>query len=310
MIGKWRPTTDEAYADVVRIRGGDRSLTGGWTLKDGCDQVLQEAKAKRTEGSVRWYREHFAVLQRDLGADRWLVDIGRDSLEEWVRDRLRAVKPATVNADLTALHRVFAVAIRRGMATVNPVRQVDRPRADRPAMDFFTPGELQKLLAKVDNQRARDLFVALSCTGLRRSELARITAAHVRRTARQVVVAGKNETRVLPLSDDAAPAIERLGLPIAAREIDETFREWRVRLGEPRLHAHALRHSFATALVRQGERPDVVMRLMGHRCLATTLRYWHEHGHEAERAVKRLRLVRARAARRASPRSAAPRAGG
>jgi integrase len=108
-----------------------------------------------------------------------------ETVEQFVRDRLRVAdgkrkcKPATVNADLRALHRVFALAIRRGVVRDNPVRRVDRPRADAPAIDWFRDDELRDGLAKTPSQRMRDVPMLMAMTGVRRGEAARLEPVHV-----------------------------------------------------------------------------------------------------------------------------------
>jgi site-specific recombinase XerD len=302
--GKWRLTAREAFADAQRIRGHVERGGGSMTLANAMAAVTEEAKAKRTEGTVRWYKEHFAVLLDKLGADRWLCDITPASLEEFVRDRVKDVKPATVNADLTALHRVFAVAIRRGHATTNPVRMVDRPRADRPAMHFFPAEDLGALLDQVGDQFARDLFIAFASTGLRRAELARLLVADVDAAAGVLWVRGKVRAQSHPLPPAAAAAAARLALLAggealisgtterARRErIAETFRTWQRKLKEPRFHPHALRHSVATIMLRQGAAPGTVQRFLRHASYAMTQRYVHMVEADVRGATARLRIV-------------------
>jgi len=291
--GKWRDSAAEAYADALKLRSISAGLDDIVRLDTAMDHVLDEVRSKRTAGTAQWYEDHFRALKLALGGgSRLLVDISPASLEQFVRDRLAVVTAATVNADLRALHRVFAIAIRRGNATLNPVRMVDRPRAVLAPMDWFEVDDLAALLGRVDDPVAAAVFAVMFYTGLRRSELSRLERAHVHSKPPRIVVAGKTGTRVVPLSPEAVAPLSYLDLPLSLRRIDELFRVQRRKLKEPRLHAHALRHSFGTALVRQGERPDVVMRLMGHRSLQTTLRYWHETGEDSAKAVGRLRLVR------------------
>ena len=298
-------TEDEAYAAAMRMRGEAANRTGAEDLWTACEALVDELRAKRTAGTRRWYQEHLRAVRRLIPGETLLHDITPETIEQFVLDRLRGdgarrVKPATVNADLRALHRVFALAIRRGVVKTNPVRQVDRPRADAPAMDWFTDAELRDLLAKVVDQRAGDVLRLFALTGIRRSEAARLEPGHVRLKLGQLVVPGKTGTRVVPLSDDLDSPLRRLLaaagsgpalLPGGTHAIDDMFRSAREVVGDRRLHPHALRHTFGTALVRSGVRPDVVMRLMGHRSLQTTLRYVHEVGVDGVQAIARLRLV-------------------
>ena len=301
----------DAYQAALRMRDAALIDVPAESLDTACDVVLAEISVKRTEGSLRWYRDHLRAVRKLIPGKTSLHAITPETIEQYIRDRLqdwaklptdddpgRRVKPATVNADLRALHRVFAVAIRRGIIDTNPVRRVDRPRADVPAMDWFTPNELAKLIASLDCVVTRDVLLLFGLTGIRRSEAARLEPGHVRLKLKQLVVPGKTATRVLPLSEDLDQPLRRLLagagdhlIPGGVRKIDELFRHAKRATKDRRLHPHALRHSFATALIRSGVRVDVVMRLMGHRDVATTMRYVREVGQEGVDAVSLLRLV-------------------
>lgn len=312
-------TEQEAYDAHLRMLGVAQTVSDGVTLQDACKALLEDLRHKRTDGSVRWYDGHLRAVQRLIPGTTPLHRITPATIEQFIRDRLRdwakepvlaedgtvvtpgrQLKPATVNADLRALHRVFAVAIRKGQVDANPVRQVDRPRADATAMDWFTEEELRALLGRVTDQGALDLFTLLSLTGIRRSEAARLRAEHVRLRLSQLVVPGKNATRIVPIAHDLEAPLRRLLasagaagelLPGGLPTIDKAFVVWKKTLGERRLHPHTLRHTFGTSLIRGGTRPDVVMRLMGHRSLNTTLRYVHEVGADGAAAVHRLELL-------------------
>ena len=299
-------TEEAAYQAALRMRGEAANLTDAESLDDACESLLDELRLKRTKGTVRWYADHLRAVRRMIPGETALHAITAEGLEQLVRDRLapptdggRRVKPATVNADLRALHRVFAVAIRRGIVKTNPVRLVDRPRADAPAMDWFTESELSATLAKVRDQRSRDILLLFGLTWIRRSEAARLEPGHVRLNLQQLVVPGKNATRVVPLAPDLQEPVKRLLaaatgqhlIPGGTHAIDDVFRLAKAEVDDRRLHAHALRHSFGTSLIRSGVRPDVVMRLMGHRSLTTTMRYVHEVGDDGVKAVRLLRFV-------------------
>jgi site-specific recombinase XerD len=54
---------------------------------------------------------------------------------------------------------------------------------------------------------------------------------------------------------------------------------------------HALRHTFATLLLNQGENLRVIQSLMNHKSLATTARYLHSRSQELVTAVNGLKLL-------------------
>lgn len=302
-FGRWRDSEETAYRDALAMRGAAVDPQSVQTLDEAIGVVLEELRAKRTKGTVRWYADHLRAVCRLVPGETCISRISAETIEQFIRDRLaagdgRKVKPATVNADLRALHRVFAVAIRRGIVKTNPVRLVDRPRADAPAMDWFTDAELREALGKIRDQSSRDVLLLFACTGIRRSEAARLEPGHVRLRLHQLVVPGKNATRVVPIAPDLRPSLERLLaaagdhlLPGGTHAIDDLFRAAKAACGDRRMHPHALRHTCGTSLVRSGVRPDVVMRLLGHRSITTTMRYVHEVGEDGETAVRMLRFL-------------------
>lgn len=296
-------TPDEAYRAALELRtiAGAADSTIGATLGDARAAVLAEVGLKRTDGTLRWYRGHFAILERTWPPETPLVAIGPEAIDEFVRERLRDVSPATVNADLTALHRIFAVAVRKGWVVENPVRRVVRPRADRAAIDWYTEDELAAILDRLgEDPASRDLVALLAYTGIRRSEAGRLAVRDANLTTMQLWVRGKRGTRTLPIAVDLLPVIQRLQVgkepddPLidgGVRALDKVFRNWGRRMRDRRFHAHTMRHSFATALVRSGVRVDVVRYLLGHATLQMTLRYFHLAGDDVAAAVQHLRLL-------------------
>lgn len=310
---------EKAYTAALRMRRIAADGTPGVPIGDAVKALLQEVEAKRTAGTLAFYRTQFAAISRYFDDATFLHDITRERVEQFVRDRLRdyakkpreatetdvgepgrRLDPATVNKHLAALRRLFRVAIRMGLHTgENPAAFCETLRADSKPMDFFDLAELARLFGRVDDQAATDLFTLFAMTGIRRSEASRIRPEHVRGTT--LFVCGKRRTRVVPIAPDARDAVLRLAFPLPLQRIDETFRHWRRRLKERKLHPHALRHTFGTALARQGERPDVIMHLMGHSNLQMTLRYLHECGAESAAAVGRLRLLPPSSAKQGLP---------
>jgi integrase len=184
------------------------------------------------------------------------------------------------------------------------VPTVDWPRPEDHRPDVFTEVELAGVLAKVTDQFARDLAVFLAYTGLRRAELARLLVADVDAAAGVLWVRGKVRAQSHPLPPAAAAAAARLALLAggealisgtterARRErIAETFRTWQRKLKEPRFHPHALRHSVATIMLRQGAAPGTVQRFLRHASYAMTQRYVHMVEADVRGATARLRLV-------------------
>jgi site-specific recombinase XerD len=57
-----------------------------------------------------------------------------------------------------------------------------------------------------------------------------------------------------------------------------------------RMGPHALRHTFATLLLNQGENLTIIQNLMNHKSLTTTARYLHSGSQELVKAVNGMKL--------------------
>lgn len=164
--------------------------------------------------------------------------------------------------------------------------------------------------------READLIEFLFRTGLRRAELARLALEDIDLRAKTIYVKGKRRPRTIPVSkavcDLAKRVVQNLGIvavhratklaakndkPLAAvlesvacDVIAETFGRWRIALGEPRLHAHACRHTFATRLVERGVQLATVARLLGHApgSLAITSHYYGPSEPALREAIENL----------------------
>ena len=208
----------------------------------------------------------------------------------------------------------------------NPAAGSQRRRLPQAAvLEFYTPDEVETLARALanglhrpaDNRTARTEYeigqdhqdaeaVRLSAyLGLRQSELLALRWQDVNWTASTVTVSRavsatveRNATksrkvRVVPLSDPAAAALDRLsrrgeftdsgeliicngfGRTLDSSAMRRRFNRARTAAGLRELRWHDLRHSFGSQLVASGVDLEDVRDAMGHAHLATTGRYLH-----------------------------------
>ncbi len=290
----------EAYRLAMVGRGEAEKVSAGNlpTLGEAMHAVLEDARARLTKGTEKWYSDHFASLLRAWPEGTLLHDLTPGAIEQWILERRRSVSASTVNADLRALHRCFSVAIRRGYVGDNPVRRVDRPKESDREMDYFEAEELTAILSIVRDAcgfQEHDMIAFFASTGVRRSEAARLEVDHVNLASRLVWIAGKRGGRRVPLSatrlvTDAGSGASPV-FPGGVAYIDRSFRSAKKAANDRRVHPHAMRHTFGTMMARAGVDPYTVRDLMGHRDLRTTMRYYHGHIEAQRAAVGTLRLV-------------------
>lgn len=260
------------------------------------DNERRELRAATQE----YWTTRFRYIMDAFGADSMLHSIDHRGLRLFLEKRLEAVTSTTVSKDYAALSKLFRFAVTKGFLAKNPLDSIKKPRENQRRLDFFTPEEFQDVIATIRESTIRratehaDLFEFFYWTGVRRSEAARITADDVDLHGRVLYVrVGKTEPRQIPILTDLEPVLHRMlpGLVTdRASYISTTFRRWADRLGlQKRLRCHAMRHSFASAMVAKGVPLATVAVLMGHKTTAMCQRYYHAQASELRDALGALR---------------------
>ena len=257
--------------------------------------------------AVRDFLGWFAVQTGQPGDPALVTPL---DLAEYRRILAARGRPATVNLALAGLRRFFAWCAARGLVAADPaagLRPVSRERR-------LAPGGLARtaqyrLLRAAEAGREAGLLALLLLAGLRVSEAVALRARDValrERSGHVVVRSGKGgKRRTVPLN---ATARRMLAPLLAAGDRDGWLfpagrgREGHVtrqaahamlariarRAGVEGAHPHALRHSFAKALLDAGVPLDRVALLLGHSRLDTTARYTRPTPEDLEAAVERV----------------------
>ena len=106
-----------------------------------------------------------------------------------------------------ALHVLFEFAVARGFAIDNPVKATQAVKADKFAIQIFTPSEMRKLLAATPNEFLPSIVLG-AFAGLRSAEIKRLSWDEIRLAERHVVV-GKDKSktascRIVPIWENCA----------------------------------------------------------------------------------------------------------
>lgn len=178
---------------------------------------------------------------------------------------------------------------------------------------YISARDIQRLIATCDpatpaGSRDRAVILLLARLGLRAGDVRNLRMTHIDWSRGRLRVMGKGRCETwLPLPQDAGdallhyleqdrPAIDddhvflRVHAPIgpfpSSGPISKLVRRAIKRAGieTPSMGAHMLRHSAATAMLRQGVSLDVIGAVLRHRCIESTAHY-------AKVDVKLLRLV-------------------
>ncbi len=210
--------------------------------------------------------------------------------------------PATVNRRLQALRKFYSHALEMGWTGGNPAAEVSllgETVSDRSR--FLTSADVSRLLAAVQQGRPRfvdrdlGLFHVFLGAGLKLSELILLQVDDVRLDEEEPTLRVRGTSaeseRTVPLDGDvtavlrrylevrvAAPGVGHLfvnrdGNPLSARSVQRLLHHYADEAGLTGLTSQALRYQYAVKVYEESGDLEAVARLLGHRHLATTIRY-------------------------------------
>jgi integrase len=237
----------------------------------------------------------------------YLREVTLPDVQRWA-DQLAAegLSPSTVRNIVNALRSLYAWALPRGMATLNPTAGLRLPTGGNPRDRIATPAEARKLISALAPRDQAALGLAVYA-GLRRGELLALDwsavdldagVLHVRRSwdagAGQFVdPKSKAGTRTIPITERLALLLadhrvltdHRDGLLFPGRDAARPITPGALyaRMAKPwekakltPLGLHEARHTAASIFIRAGLNAKTITTIMGHASITITFdRYGH-----------------------------------
>jgi integrase/recombinase XerC len=227
----------------------------------------------------------------------------------------RGISRTSAARHLAALRAFARYLIQEGRVEADPTSTVGSPRRDQTLPAHLGTSDVDRLLRAPDagtpaGRRDRAILELFYASGLRLSELCDIDLEDINLRGRTVRVRGKGgKERMVPFNGATAEAIRAMlddhrdapeprarkvgpgpgrarprealfrnqrGGRLGTRSVDRIVRRYaREAAVSQGISPHALRHTFATHLLRAGADLRVIQELLGHAQLSTTQRYTH-----------------------------------
>ena len=264
----------------------DPSLVKSW--KSPLNELAKHAPEVRIEN----------ITKKDF--DEWRLSLSDSGLST-----------KTVNAHMITMRSWLKFLKKEEVNCLDPTT-LDLMKTNDREVTFLTQEEIENFFASIDREtiRGKRDFAICECiysTGLRISELTSLNKNDVNLKTMEFAVRGKwGKLRVVYLTENAKNAIQEYleardddFSPIFIRHnfstenINSTFlndenirlsrffitnmiKEYGLKAGILKnLHAHTLRHSFATTLLTNGADIRIIQELLGHASITTTQVYTH-----------------------------------
>jgi integrase/recombinase XerC len=276
-------------------------------LRDGILEFLADRRARAASAhTLRNYAIDLEDLLRYFSppgeAPPALAAIALNDLREWMGALLeRGLGATSIRRRVSAVRSFFHYCRMLQRVERNHAKYLRLPKAPRKVPQTLHPDAMNALVDNIAKdewkqpfpKRDRAVFELLYGCGLRVSELVGLDLAHLDLAQRWLRVTGKgNKERMSPMGETAveavrdyllvrsAPAEEAAlfvnykGGRLSTRAVHHMTRFYgKVLLGDPSVHPHELRHSFATHLLNAGADLRAIQELLGHSQLATTQIY-------------------------------------
>ena len=262
----------------------------------------------QSPNTVRTYRTCLRHLRDMQRVERYAIDFDTVSHgfgEKFARYLLtkRNLIDSVINKNLFRIKHFLVWAQENGYPVVVEPKQF-RWQHQEPEILTLTRAEVQRLAdldlnshPALDNARA--LFLIGVYTGLRFSDVAALKPEHIQPDRLRLTTQKTRTTLTVPVRPEAQPLLARVTAgtlrPIANQKLNGHLKELaqlagieapteRVRYagGQRRAHTapkyefvttHTARRTFVTLALEAGVRPEVVMRITGHKSLAAFRRY-------------------------------------
>ena len=299
------PTTRELCVRMFKNEGwelppelggtGQRAPRKTMTLWEAVELFTKypETKIKSREALDR-YDQSFVNLAEILGKDTVLKDLWVPDLKEYQVKRLsKGAAPSTVNIELSALSRVFAVMIEMQLVEANPVRLVKRLSTKSNEREVYLSRETVQAIADRCPVWYQRIIWTAYFSGMRRGEILGLARRQVDLKKHMIHLEPQNtkegrrkrvpiHRELVPILEDAIQppflASDKVFLVQDAQGIrtpgtDTVDNPWpracealkkAELLQEPFPRFHDLRHTWRTNARRSGMDYQIAESIMGH----------------------------------------------
>lgn len=249
------------------------------------------------EADLRDFAKYMAAEHIDA---KWSTIKQADILKYLSDQGAKGLKPATTNRQLSAIRSLYNYFISQDMLKTNPARYIPSRKIEQTTPNTIALSDLGKAYKTADGALHTALGLLIE-TGIRIQELLDIKKYDIRENGR-IVIQGKGaKQRIVAISPELCDELIALGKNkrpdqlifggyyYCQRELRHDIWELLRQTGSQCKQAspHAIRHTFATEIAKQGENVITLAKMLGHNNIRTTQKYIDAAQTETETAFHR-----------------------
>lgn len=230
-------------------------------------------------------RHKLSEITAYFGSKTNINDLTTDRIDTWITSlKGKGNANGTINRKLAVISKTLKYA--NECVQIQRMPTIHRQREPQGRVRYVTPEEEALIMQTLDQWSMDDLkdsITVLIDTGVRRSELCRLTKADVSGGMLNLWKTKNDLPRSIPMTSRVADIINRRVLtattpkifPIMPDTLSDRWDRVRFHLELDDVVLHCFRHTTASRLVQRGVSLATVQQWMGHKDIKTTLRYAH-----------------------------------
>lgn len=220
-------TKAEALAWGIRrekeIRQGKtENVDTSKTLKDALEKYLIEVTPGKRSEKSETLRIKFFLKCSALNINARLSALSSSVFNNYIKFRLKSVKPATINKEMSILRGIIKEAMKWRWIEHNPFEGVDKLKEPAPRNRRISDLEINRILealgydeyGELDEARKRLglIFLFAIETGMRLGEICNLdwNNIHLRHSYLKIETSKNGDARDIPLSSKAVELLERI----------------------------------------------------------------------------------------------------
>jgi len=289
-IYKKRAAANTGQQHIIVYKGGRISAVNAHVIPNMEAHLKLKAYSVSTMRTYLGEMKQLLVLLKDIPAD----DLDTVHLKRYLlfcHEKLHLTEN-TLHSRMNALKYYFEQVLGKEKF----FWEIPRPKKQLQLPNFFNQDEITAILNSVDNVKHKTMLMLAYSSGLRVSEVVSIRTKDIDSSRMCILIkqAKGKKDRIVKLSpvllvmlreywSKYRPARNGVlfegqyeGEPYSTRSLQMVLAAAKQKAGVFKPGSiHALRHSFATHLLDKGTDVTMIMKLLGHNDIKTTLRYLH-----------------------------------
>lgn len=277
---------------LTRQRVGDLQDVVSTNILIGDYIMYVKSTLNYSNETVKYYTNVLRVFNNWLECE--LTDLTLMGVDEFFLTR--PLMQSSKNTERSILRSFFRYVDRyREMRLRFDYSMVRNGKTEEAKIKFFETNQVKDIVSKIKNEQDKLMMYTLFATGMRIGEIVRFTVDDLKDG--EITIKGKGgKRRVIPIQSDLNIALHQYVLvhniragcvfrhQVGKRTLANQnysvsgLRKRLQRITESQgvvMNPHMMRHSIATALLRNGMDIRSVQTFLGHEHISTTMRYTH-----------------------------------